>query len=1527
MPWMGFSQDLKFVENPDNYIFTDGYLFFEEIVVCNIPHTYTVEVEGGVPDYTYIWEYNPAEIQVNTNNNAEITVSQRKAKANIRVFDESGLPFDQRSISKWIHFYNDLYLDSLPTVLDKSKTKDSVILYQRPHKTVVEGPGIYYDAINKQYYLHPDSVAAGIYTAKLSYPNSGCANNLQNTIEYKVSNGDIEPLYIELLSPESLVFCEKDASAQLISMSPKGGNPFNDGTYNVYVNDVLIGKQTDYSAQVFAGTADQKISFEDANGSIVHKTISISTNPNPRLYLPGETIYEGGTHTFYVSTYNNIDYIWNTGEKTSAITVSVAGQYSVTVTNNEGCTASASARLNVNTTGKRFKFVENPDNYIFTDGYLFFEEIVVCNIPHTYTVEVEGGVPDYTYIWEYNPAEIQVNTNNNAEITVSQRKAKANIAVYDESGLSHPQSSISKWIHFYNDLYLDSLPTVLDKSKTKDSVILYQRPHKTVVEGPGIYYDAINKQYYLHPDSVAAGIYTAKLSYPNSGCANNLQNTIEYKVSNGDIEPLYIELLSPESLVFCEKDASAQLISMSPKGGNPFNDGTYNVYVNDVLIGKQTDYSAQVFAGTADQKISFEDANGSIVHKTISISTNPNPRLYLPGETIYEGGTHTFYVSTYNNIDYIWNTGEKTSAITVSVAGQYSVTVTNNEGCTASASARLNVNTTGKRFKFVENPDNYIFTDGYLFFEEIVVCNIPHTYTVEVEGGVPDYTYIWEYNPAEIQVNTNNNAEITVSQRKAKANIAVYDESGLSHPQSSISKWIHFYNDLYLDSLPTVLDKSKTKDSVILYQRPHKTVVEGPGIYYDAINKQYYLHPDSVAAGIYTAKLSYPNSGCANNLQNTIEYKVSNGDIEPLYIELLSPESLVFCEKDASAQLISMSPKGGNPFNDGTYNVYVNDVLIGKQTDYSAQVFAGTADQKISFEDANGSIVHKTISISTNPNPSVQLSDATVNEGETHTFAVSPAIFADYSWNTGEKTSSITVSVADQYSVTVANQDGCKAEASATLTVIENYAPLTVQVSSPEYLTFCQNDMFSKDIVMFPKGGNPFNDGTYNVYVNDVLIGKQADYSAQVFARTADQKISFEDADGNKIEKTIFIQTKPVPQVSLSGTTHVCEGQTTQLEAEEVAGGSYVWYKENDLNKPVQVSTNRIATELTSGLYYLVVTANGCSDSTGGIGIAYRPSPEVQLSDATINEGETHTFSPNPANFSDYIWSTGLKTETITVSQADQYSVTVTDNEGCTASASARLTVMPVCNLTVDFEVTKVVGANNTYAFESKTYAHSYMWTLPDNTIIHSKSSFTHTFQSDIEGEVCLDIARINDCYDRLCKPYNFAAPVHYSIEGTVKSNGNVIRCGKTIAYELVNNELIARDTVEINANGVFKHEDLNKGKYTVMAMPCESNLYQNTYYVATTDNKKAFIIDLWGNATSVDISLVKQMQTGTDLPEGAEFRVYPNPMTTSTTIVIENLEVQTIKVVNELGAIIQELKPTGSETILTTLYPQKNIV
>ncbi len=147
---------------------------------------------------------------------------------------------------------------------------------------------------------------------------------------------------------------------------------------------------------------------------------------------------------------------------------------------------------------------------------------------------------------------------------------------------------------------------------------------------------------------------------------------------------------------------------------------------------------------------------------------------------------------------------------------------------------------------------------------------------------------------------------------------------------------------------------------------------------------------------------------------------------------------------------------------------------------------------------------------------------------------------------------------------------------------------------------------------------------------------------------------------------TLFVDTPPI---TLPTDTSFCQGEELILEAGDV--DSYRWDNQ---------AANQVLTVQTGGTYTLLATThNGCHFSHQ-IKVHEVPLPQVSIEgNIEIKYNETTQLSildPASAHWT-YLWSNGASTKDIVVSEADTYSLTVTDALGCTFTDMVEVRQVP----------------------------------------------------------------------------------------------------------------------------------------------------------------------------------------------------------------------------------------------------------
>ncbi len=146
-----------------------------------------------------------------------------------------------------------------------------------------------------------------------------------------------------------------------------------------------------------------------------------------------------------------------------------------------------------------------------------------------------------------------------------------------------------------------------------------------------------------------------------------------------------------------------------------------------------------------------------------------------------------------------------------------------------------------------------------------------------------------------------------------------------------------------------------------------------------------------------------------------------------------------------------------------------------------------------------------------------------------------------------------------------------------------------------------------------------------------------------------------------------FNPTPTKPVVTVQGNNPACEGEQLVLSSSYSSGNNWS-------NGAVTASITVVA----SGTY-TVTQKNSfdCAATSNAVVVTINPRPSTPiltvLNQGTICEGDLVKIT---SNYSGVSWSTGSTTDTITVTTSGTYSVSYTDNNGCSASSSPYVLTM-----------------------------------------------------------------------------------------------------------------------------------------------------------------------------------------------------------------------------------------------------------
>jgi hypothetical protein len=257
-------------------------------------------------------------------------------------------------------------------------------------------------------------------------------------------------------------------------------------------------------------------------------------------------------------------------------------------------------------------------------------------------------------------------------------------------------------------------------------------------------------------------------------------------------------------------------------------------------------------------------------------------------------------------------------------------------------------------------------------------------------------------------------------------------------------------------------------------------------------------------------------------------------------------------------------------------------------------------------------------------------------------------------------------------SYTVIVTSGCDSAPSAATVVTVNAVPTAPTVSTNAPTTFCDGGSVTLDSGVasgnqWYLNGSPIGGATSQTYGATV----SGDYSVTVSANGC--------TSGESSPLTVTVNPSPAtPTITPGGPTAFCIGGSVTLTSSTASGNQ--WYVDGN---PIGGETNQTYLASSSGLYTVVVTANGCdslaSAATTVTATAVPPTPainplgattfcaggSVQL-DSGVAAGNQWYLNGNPIG--------GAINQIYLATAAGSYTVVITNNS-CSGTASAPVVV------------------------------------------------------------------------------------------------------------------------------------------------------------------------------------------------------------------------------------------------------------
>ncbi len=277
-----------------------------------------------------------------------------------------------------------------------------------------------------------------------------------------------------------------------------------------------------------------------------------------------------------------------------------------------------------------------------------------------------------------------------------------------------------------------------------------------------------------------------------------------------------------------------------------------------------------------------------------------------------------------------------------------------------------------------------------------------------------------------------------------------------------------------------------------------------------------------------------------------------------------------------------------------------------------------------------------------------------------------------FAWSNGASSQNLNNVAAGSFTVIVTDQLGCTATAAATVT---QPSALAIQTIVTNVSCF---GGFDGSVVVNVSGGTP----PYTYFWSNDLVGGPGgsalwpDATLPVHSDLAAGTYTVTITDANGCTKTVTATVTEPPAISAQAvpTNVLCNGAATGTIALTVTGGTpnyqYNWADLPGSNDPKNRSN------LAADTYSVTITdANGCTHTAGAT--VTQPTAialQTSTSNASCNggtDGAVNLTVTGGSGAYTYHWSNNATTQDLNNVAAGTYSVTVTDANSCTKTATA----------------------------------------------------------------------------------------------------------------------------------------------------------------------------------------------------------------------------------------------------------------
>lgn len=495
-------------------------------------------------------------------------------------------------------------------------------------------------------------------------------------------------------------------------------------------------------------------------------------------------------------------------------------------------------------------------------------------------------------------------------------------------------------------------------------------------------------------------------------------------------------------------------------------------------------------------------------------------------------------------------------------------------------------------------------------------------------------------------------------------------------------------------------------------------------------------------------------------------------------------------------------------------------------------------------------------------------------------------------WSTGATSQQITASTVGNYSVAVKNKYSCAASSNTiSVTASTLPAPPAPTITTSNTSSTCAGGQITLTSSSGASGYIWSNGST----AQSITVNVNGTYSVQT--------LNAQGCGSAPTNINVAIPSAPPPpSITASGSTTFCQGGQVTLTSNAASGN--VWSNGQ---------TTQSITVGSSGNYTVQVTNGSCTSTSNTITVTVNATPAkpVIFPQKPVNfcSGDNTVLVSNVSG--QYNWSSGQNSQSITVSSAGTFSLTVTSPQGCTSPLSDPITtnVLPLpAPPTISANRNPVICANESVIISSNPQ-NAYAWNISQSgQSVNINQSGTYWVRAvDANGCYSYNSNSINVTVNPLpaqptinpsgnvsvCQGQQINLQSNYggNILWSTNQNTQTIGVGSsgsyTVRYTDGNGCQSVSNPTNVNVNALPAAPNISnlspttfcQGNSTTLSIPLPSNSY--SYLWSTGENSQNITLN---NAASV-WAKVTQISTGCTSPQSATVNTFVNPLPPAPTI------------------------------------------